>query len=446
MPRYCSIVLGLLLSFPLQASITPNDFAFQARLEGSARDLQRIELPLEVLLVLTRGDLRDLAVFNADGKSLPLTVARTPAARSEQRRSLPFHEFSRFQAEQSKTVTTREQSSTDGALSEIETTQTVTVEARRADYLVELRPDSDTPHFDRIELAWKHEPAEQILELRVEAGNALDNLRVIQARKSLTNRGSDDIGWRSLDRVPRQHRYLRLTPSAGTEHFELLEVSGVYRETRPAPVLRHRLEPVTTEIDGRSLYRFSLPSRVQPAALRILPGEEHGSISGDLWGGDNDFDQARRIHYGFRQHNYSNDGIKPNQPLKLLRQYFPDYWIDSRQTLAATPTVELEYPLYEVIFLGDGRAPYTLAWGNHAFQPVGAGLGEFFEGDLRAARERSALVRLGPVDEAGGSERLQPRMTLPWQKWLLWALLIGAALLTGRMALRLYREMNSPDT
>ncbi|MCP4390443.1 MAG: DUF3999 domain-containing protein, partial [Gammaproteobacteria bacterium] len=35
--------------------------------------------------------------------------------------------------------------------------------------------------------------------------------------------------------------------------------------------------------------------------------------------------------------------------------------------------------------------------------------------------------------------------TLPWKKWLLWALLVMAALVTGRMAFRLYREMNSSN-
>ncbi len=445
-PGLLAILSGLLFCAPLKAEPGISDFAWQAPLADDDRELQRIELPLEVLLALTRGDLRDLAVFNADGKPLPLTVTRTPPGRGEVRLPLRFHEFSRFQAQQSKTITTREQSSQDGALSEIETTQTVTVETRRPDYLVELKPEADSPHFERIELRWQHEPAEQILELRVETGNALDALRVLQARKRLANRGSDDIDWRSLAGIPRQHRYLRLTPSSGTDRFELLEVTGVYRETRPAPVLRHRLEPETVEIDGRSLYRFTLPSRVQPAGLRVLPGESHRSISGDLWGGDADFDQARRIHYGFSQHNFANDGIKPSRPLKLLRQYFPDYWIETRQTLTGSPTVELEYPLHEVIFLGDGRGPYTLAWGNHAFEPVDEGLGVFLDGDLQAARERSALVAVGPVAEAGGPDRLSPRVALPWQKWLLWVLLIVAALVTGRMALKLYREMNQADT
>ena len=56
-------------------------------------------------------------------------------------------------------------------------------------------------------------------------------------------------------------------------------------------------------------------------------------------------------------------------------------------------------------------------------------------------------MQLGSTETAGGATRLNPQATLPWQKWLLWALLVLAALITGRlitgrMAYHLYREMN----
>ena len=98
------------------------------------------------------------------------------------------------------------------------------------------------------------------------------------------------------------------------------------------------------------------------------------------------------------------------------------------------------------MFLGDGRGPYSLYWGNHEFVPPAAGLNEFLDGDLGSARERSTLARIAAIEEAGGLDRLTARTSLPWQKWLLWVVLIAAALVTGRMALNLYREMNrNPD-
>ena len=447
MSRYFALLISLCFAAAAPAASVPDDFAYRAALEPGDGELQRIELPVEVMLALTRADLRDLAVFNIDGKPLPLAVLPVPRSQSELRLALPFHEFSRFQENESKTVTTREQNRNGDDLTEIEVTRTVTTAARRRDYLIELQPDSDTPRFDRVELVWRHEPADQLLELRVETGNSLDALRVLQQRKTLTDRKSDDVSWRSIGGIPRQHKYLRLTPAERIQDFELLEAVGLSRQTGPAPILTHRLRPEAVEVDGERLYRFSLPSRVQPVSLRILPGEAHSAISGDLWGGDDNFAEARRIHYGFRQHNFEDPEIKPSAPLQLLRRYYPVYWFSLRDHAGRTPPeVELHYAQHEVMFLGDGRGPYSLYWGNHEFVPPAAGLTEFLDGDLGSARERSTLARIAAIEEAGGLDRLTARTSLPWQKWLLWVVLIAAALVTGRMALNLYREMNrNPD-
>lgn len=102
----------------------------------------------------------------------------------------------------------------------------------------------------------------------------------------------------------------------------------------------------------------------------------------------------------------------------------------------------MRYPRYEVLFLGDGNGPYRLAWGNHAQQIVTAALSDLLDGHLEDIQQRGVLVQLGSTEKAGGETRLSPQATLPWKTWLLWALLVLAALVTGGMAYRLYREMN----
>ena len=71
--------------------------------------MQRIALPLDILLDLTRADLADLAVFNASGKALPHALTRARATEQRHTRDLPFYEFSSYLQQRSKTITTREQ-------------------------------------------------------------------------------------------------------------------------------------------------------------------------------------------------------------------------------------------------------------------------------------------------------------------------------------------------
>ena len=127
----------------------------------------------------------------------------------------------------------------------------------------------------------------------------------------------------------------------------------------------------------------------------------------------------------------------------MSQRGYSHYWFDTRDESAATPQVELIYPRYEVVFLGDGNPPYTLAWGNYESGPGNGNLQGLLQMPLDEARQRSTAVTPGPRQEAGGERRLAPEAELPWQKWLLWALLVFAALITGSMAIRLYREMNS---
>jgi hypothetical protein len=443
--RLAVSLLLVSIALPLGAAPTTRDYAFVAPLEPAGQPLQRVELPLEVVLALTREDLGDLAVFNALGKPLPCSILRAPETRAPATLELPFHEFSRFVGEDSKTVTTREQNLEPGSLTEREITETLAVRSRRNVYLIELAPGDRRHAFTRLELEWRHQPADQLLELRLEAGDELDRLRVIRQRKSLANRESDEADWRSIDNIPRDARYLRLVPLDGVESFELLRVTGHYVDTGPAPRLETELLPAAVEDDAGRLYHFKMPSAVPPVALRLIPADQHSVIDGDLYALWDGLRERRLLRHDFRQHNISAEGVRPSPPIQLPRQRLTEVWFSSKTELAGTPRVALVYPQFEVIFVGDGNQPYSLAWGNRDGEARATDLAGLLSGDLRDAREHSVSVGLGPTRQAGGPARLEARLALPWLKWLLWAILIAAALVTGRMAMRLYREMNSAD-
>ncbi len=434
------ILLTLTATFAADASI--DDYAYKATIAERDEPLQRIELPLAVLLDLAREDLADIAVFNAAGKRLPHAVVRPPARRREMAMSLPFHEFSHFQQQRAKIVTARREAREGDAIAQLETTEAVPVQIRREELLIDLRPDDGVPRFERIELEWRHEPVDQWLELTVQSGVEIDNLRVLHRRKRLSNHESDDSDWRSIGGIPAGHRYLLLTPTTKVADFELQRVTGHYAETDPAPMLAHRVDVQQIDEADRTYFGFDFPAGIRAERLRILPGDAHSVISGDLWATWEGSDERRRIVSGFRQHNIDSPEVRPSDPIPLSQRRYRQFWFTSDTPLAQMPQAVLEYAQREVVFLGDGVMPYRLAWGNHSSVAGRAELDALLDGDQRDARERSALVRLGPAELAGGPGRLTPKPTLPWQQWLLWALLITAAVVTGRMAFRLYREMN----
>ena len=443
--RKLLLTLLLLASSGLVAANPLQDYAYQAELNPAGQPLQRVELPLGVILQATQTNLGDIAVFNQDGKALPHAIARARGATLDHQRSLPFHEFSQFQRQNPKTVTTREQNQQEGSIYELETTETVSVQSERKVYLIELSTDSDSPDLDRLELRWTHEPANQMLRLKVEAGNDLDSMRVIKGQTTLTNQQTDDLTWRSIRGIPRQQKYLRLTPDASVSRFELHEVTGFWQEKLPVPDLTHTIDTVLTRHDDGEYYHFSMPSNVRPISLRIIPAESHSIVSGDLYGSMDNFDKRYRLYSNFRHHNIDSSEVKPSKPIKLGRRNIDKAWIRFSHEVSAPPEVELTYAQYELIFLGDDNGPYHLAWGNHEAQGNGNRLTALLQDSLPEAQQRSTLVTLRQAEDAGGEERLAPKAELPWQKWTLWALLILAGLVAMRMAIRLYREMNTTE-
>ncbi len=445
----CSLFRFLLLAalaIPVQAMDSIDDFAFKAALTESQQSLQRVVIPLDLMLKLTSRDLDDIAVFNSAGNHVPFAIIRTPEKISQHELELPFHEFSRFQKQRSKTVTTREQNQQQGQLSEMQTTETVAVQKLRKDFLIELAPDENTPEFDYLELDWKHQPAEQILEVKVEVGMEIDQLRTLKTRKSLTNLGSKDITWRSIRGIPRQQKYLRLTPANSVTEFELKQVFGIYQMIEPPPRLIHTLATEQIKIDNTVYYTFELPSAIRPESIRIIPGEARSVITGNVYSSSNNFDTRQLIIRGFRQHNIDDVEVRPSQPLSIGYGNNNQFQIRSAKALSAAPRVELIYAQHEIIFLGDDKSPFTIVWGNHESRAGNADLSGILELDIKDAREQSELVSMTVAMEAGGIKRLAPESDLPWQKWLLWAFLILAAILTGRMALKLYREMNQQES
>jgi len=435
------LLSGLLLSALVEAKSPPEDFAYQAELTVSSFSLQRVQIPIKVLLAVTRDDLADISVFDSNAKLLPSLIRKTPRRQKEKQIELPFHVFSSYLKQHSKIVTTREQTTQQDQVSEVQTTETIAVDRTRPVYIIEL-PDKDRDiSIGSVELQWAHQPADQLLKLRVEAGNDLDSWRTIFNSKNLTNHKSDKNEWQTIGSIPGSQKYLRLTPAKSVRSFELQKVTGNYHQVIPETKIWHRLEAPGELADQPGFYAFDMPATVRADALRLVPGTEQTLISGDLYASNNDFERKRRIRSGFQQHNITSSEIKPSRAIDLPRQKYKHWWFKPDRELDLPPHVEIAFPLYEMLFLGNDAGPFRLAWGNYETIGLRNDLNGLLSDEQKQAR--ADLVQLRSIDIAGGEGRLAPAEQLPWLKWLLWLLMLAAVAATAKMALSLLRDMKA---
>ncbi len=416
-----------------------DDYAYRAELTASSDQLQRVELPIDVLINLTSHQLQDIAVFDFNGKALPHTVQKALQQNIKREVGLAFHVFDRFQKQHSKIVTTREQSQQDGDLTSLETTETVETRQLRQDYLIEL-PTS--PVITDLELDWIQQPPNQLLQVRIEVGTSLDNLRSITSNKVISNVNPSAPEWRFIRNIPRGQKYLRITVANNIERFELKSVIGHYQERQALQKLWHQIEATPTDIENKPYLKFKTPSAVIPDALRLTPADSYSAIKGNLYASLSGFEHKQSVSGRFYQHNIETDEVKTSKPITLPNRRYQKWWVSLDQQPEAMPSIELAYPVYELIFLTNGSGPYTLAWGNFESQPQTSNLAEITTADLNQNEQRGNLVSLKTIQLSGGTARLGAEPKLPWKQWVLWALLTLAALVTGRMAYGLYREMN----
>ncbi len=121
-----------------------------------------------------------------------------------------------------------------------------------------------------------------------------------------------------------------------------------------------------------------------------------------------------------------------------------------------TPQLELGWRPEELIFLGRGAGPYTLAFGNAAMtEPQSASTTipnaqeTLVLAALRDTQSESLIQRVepGPVQTLGGEQALKPRLSAAsWKKLLLWAALIAGVVLLALMTRTMYREMRAKQS
>ena len=441
--KWSALLLPAIFFCVLDAAFaTPQQYAYQAELTESKQALQRVELPLDILLAVTRADLGDVTVFDSTGKPMPGWIRKSTIQKTEKQLGLPIYLFNTYQQSSSKTITTREQNQDQDQLSESTTTETVPIEQARQEYIIGLPEQDADLEIVSIELIWTHQPADQLLHLRIDTGSDLDSWRTIQSKKSLTNQFSDDAQWRTLVDIPGGEKYLRLTPINSIRSFELTQAIGTYSQKESERKIWHQLGELHKTSNQEDHLEFDMPSPVQALELKLIPGESQTLINGDLFAGQTGFDQKRLIRSNIQQHNITGGEIRPGKSIKLPTQNYAHWWFKPNQQPIPPIQAEIAFPVYELLFLGNGKGPYILAWGNHESEASSNNLINILSPEQRQ-QPAGELVQLRSVQTAGGESRLALQAEIPWLKWLLWLLLAAVVITTGKMALSLYRDMNS---
>ena len=434
------LMLGLLAAGAAHAN-TPQDYARQwpVLAEGDAAAYV-LELDAEVLQHVSRADLRDLAVFNADGEPVPF--APLPFEDTEQSRLEPvaWLRVPLPAPGQPESLALRLERDADGRLRglDLRTNDSTPTPPERHDLLLDRGDDPPPVSALHVQLG---EGAVLPVNLRVRLTASDDLADWQEIGRGMPLVALDDNGLRierlKLEFTGSNARYLRLSiendgqwpvigalqaerrlRGADTREWQTLSLQGTpvpdaprsFDYTNPAPVAVERVDVV-------------LPTANAVAAVEITTRDD----AEGWW----------RNVYSFVAFRLGNNGEEVRHVAPPVNRVRDRQWrVASKPALAKAPTLQLQYRPERFVLLAQGPRPYTLVAGS-----VRAAREDYpVQAALAASNTPPQPATLGEGSEAGGAAAMAPKRGEDWQRWVLWAVLALGACLVLLVSLRVLRQ------
>jgi hypothetical protein len=407
-------------------------------------------LPDVVYQGVTRADLGDVRVFNAEGQPVPhaFCAAPTTAEPTITEHSLPVFE-----------LRDAPESANGGSRIEVQTaggTQVNVVEAGRDEpaaangriHIIDAR-DSDEP-IRAIQFDWRSPDGASQAQVSIEASDDLDRWRVLVPASTLllATRGTQELKRERIELPPHAYDYLRVQRTDGGPP---LAITGVTAERVAAAA---EIEPAwfmatMLSVDDPKLLFFDTGRRAPVSYARLRLPQENSSVRVTLHSRD-DGKAPWSERWNGEAYRIASDTQRRESPPAEFVVTSDRYW---RLQIAKDPQLyrgtllEFGYRPARLRFLAQGSGPFTLAYGSRRAETFTAGACDSLLADV-TSDERARMVGEGLVGAQralGGDDALKPlpRQT-PVRLVVLWSVLvIGVGLLVA-MALALLKRVKKP--
>jgi hypothetical protein len=433
----------------------PDDFAYGCSLPVTDENgLYAVDLELSVLSKLQRKDLSDVQVFNGAGLPVPHALRRLDPPRDPVRRPIPFFPLPSHPHPQTQDLSVSVQRQTDGSIFTLKTEHTQSTTASDRSYLLDLSGLNTPP--TQLELQWPAGTGTTFYTISLLESGDLAHWRPLGDKVVLADLDYNGgrVSRRVIDLAGQTLPYLRLDCQDARQPLQLSAVLGVHGAVRTAEQWRwHRLEnQQVSKQSERWVIEYQLRGGLRVSAFDLAFPLGNSLARATIESRPAADAPWRRVGQGV----FYRLDIQGKQ---LFSPFIPctpttDRWW--RLTLAAgdsgligkdqLPQLKLGWMPEELLFLGRGAGPYTLAFGSARTGNDPSGQASLVLTALQQSASESRMVKIkaGPVHPLGGEQALRPKPApLPWQRLLLWAVLIGGVGLLAIMARSIYREMQS---
>jgi hypothetical protein len=411
--------------FPQDRAPRLEDFAGSLVLTGAAGGLLRFEIPEDLYRGLERPDMGDIRVFDAQGLPVPFTIRETAGSSVDPPPvELPFFPW----AEENDV------SLPSGADIVIDAEGTIlNIKGRTgrpaASYLLDLSRLETAPSMLAVSLGKEGEIYNTAV--RIYASADLARWREFGKSQVLAWFGEEGTGREFLELPPGENRYLLL--KFDKTDLPPRNISARFAKVEAPPEAKERM--ISGEWYGGDKRRVRYDTGgFYPLRTIEFPLSQADSVEAVIrnrFHGEDEWRFAARINL-FR-FNGGNGEIITSGALETESR--APYWeleAAGEAAFSSIPGCRIRWAVYELLFLGRGQGPWTLAWGNGEYGPQG-GLPEAAGAGIEEARPLGASQyrpRAVKAPREGG-----------WGPLVLWGILLLAAAILSGLAFYIAKSM-----
>ena len=427
-----------------------DDYAegYELNTDGSGA-IYRVPLPAKVYKNVVRKDLGDIRVFNSQGQRIPFAIRKQEVQTTEKisKLELPFFPL------QGETGSTDKNDmdihiADDGHIINIQykgsEKQTAQESTRR--YIIDL--SGVQQGIDQLEFDLRGNQGGYLKRASLEASNDLNSWHTVVHNAALSelNYANHSLRKNTININNGHYKYLRFSWDDDPEGLQLENVHATLNS-----VTWERQKTWTTVTGKRSekekrIIEFDTGGIFPVEEIDILLPENNTLIEATLRSRDNNKANWRTQFTGL-VYRLNMKGTQLEQGTVHIRTTTDRYWQlemkDADSIGNELPQLKIAWEPNELYFLARGDGPYTLAFGNAEAAVPGKPVDALMR--VLSEDQESELIQqasLGNEKTLKGADALKPSLEIPWQRILLWGVLVLGVIIIAFMVIRLYHQID----
>ena len=454
MKKILALIIAPVMAFAqpaLAQPVSPSDFAYGIPIDTvGGQPIQSLIVPQTVYEHISLTNLADVRVFNAAGIPVPHAVhriAEQPDAQSI-RHDLPIFPVYGRTDEALGNLNVRVRRDAAGTLIQVDERTSDRPTPLRA-YLVDASR-LEQP-VNEMMFHWTITPRDLLARVTVETSDDLLNWQAWGAAGTLASIRHDDqvLVRNMLDLPVRKARYYRLSWPANTVFPELARLEVATTSARPDAERYWLNVPMQAADDGvftaeiNPAIPFDRLAIDLPASQRIVRVRVTSSETAD--GPEIQHFQGLAYHLNAGEDSW----VSPSTPVYYRGHRYWKLTVlrGDAPMLGGAPSLRIGWTPSRVMFVPQGEAPFTLAYGNSSAEPAEFSSQELFLPIQHSYRDvfDVPLASAGEQIELGGAARLERVEEIPWERVALWASLLAGVAILALLSLRLLRQTTATN-